>query len=50
MSSFGSASAGTVSVPGTIFGVGVEYEVLAKSFMTDVATIQKIKTGLVSKA
>lgn len=47
VSSLGSASAGTVLVPATVFGIGITDEVLAKSFKTDVTTVQKIKAGLV---
>ena len=50
VSAFGSASAGTVSIPGTVFGAGIDDEVLAKSFKTDVATVQKVKAGLAPKA
>ncbi|XP_068661083.1 germin-like protein 9-3 [Aristolochia californica] len=50
LSAFGSASAGTVSVPSTLFGSGIDDNVLAKSFKTDVATIQKLEAGLASKA
>ncbi|XP_072999983.1 germin-like protein 9-3 [Typha latifolia] len=50
ISAFGSASAGTVSVPGSVFTAGIDEGVLAKSFKTDVATIQKIKAGLAPKA
>ncbi|CAM0953145.1 unnamed protein product [Alopecurus aequalis] len=46
LSGFGSASAGTVSVPVTVFGTGVDDLVLAKSFKTDVATVQKLKAAL----
>ncbi|XP_019199162.1 PREDICTED: germin-like protein 9-3 [Ipomoea nil] len=45
ISAFGSASAGTVSLPTTLFATGVDDEVLAKSFKTDVSTIHKIKAG-----
>nr|GMD61586.1 germin-like protein 9-3 [Ipomoea batatas] len=45
ISAFGSASAGTVSLPTTLFATGVDDEVLVKSFKTDVYTIQKIKAG-----
>ncbi|KAI5666759.1 hypothetical protein M9H77_16612 [Catharanthus roseus] len=48
VSAFGSANAGTVSVPTTLFGTAVDVGVLAKSFKTDVATIQKLKAGLSS--
>ncbi|KAF8395410.1 hypothetical protein HHK36_019356 [Tetracentron sinense] len=50
LSAFGSANAGTVSIPGTIFATGIKDDVLAKSFKTDVATIQKLKAGLAPKA
>jgi quercetin dioxygenase-like cupin family protein len=46
LSGFGSASAGTVSVPLTVFGTGIDDVVLAKSFKTDVATAQKLKAAL----
>ncbi|KAG9458991.1 hypothetical protein H6P81_003499 [Aristolochia fimbriata] len=45
LSAFGSASAGTVSVPSTLFATGIDDNVLAMSFKTDVATIQKIKAA-----
>ncbi|OAY77529.1 Germin-like protein 9-3 [Ananas comosus] len=50
VSAFGSASAGTVSVPAAVFGTGIDDWILAKSFKTDVATIQEIKAGLTPKA
>ncbi|MFS7937826.1 putative germin, rmlC-like cupin domain superfamily, rmlC-like jelly roll [Helianthus anomalus] len=46
LSAFGSASPGTVSVPNSIFNSTIDDNVLALSFKTDVATIQKIKSGL----
>uniref|UniRef100_A0ACD5YY27 Uncharacterized protein n=1 Tax=Avena sativa TaxID=4498 RepID=A0ACD5YY27_AVESA len=46
LSAFGSASAGTVSVPVTVFGTDIDDAVLAKSFKTDVATVQKLKAAL----
>jgi hypothetical protein len=46
ISSFGSAAPGTVSVPVTVFGTGVDDTVLAKSFKTDVQTVQKLKAAL----
>nr|XP_043613980.1 germin-like protein 9-3 [Erigeron canadensis] len=48
-SAFGSASAGTVSVPNSVFNTRIDDEMLAKSFKTDVVTIQKIKAGLSGK-
>ena len=47
VSAFGSASAGTVSLPGTGFNTSNPDLILAKSFKTDIATIQKLKTGFV---
>jgi len=49
ISAFGSASAGTVSIPATLFTTGIDDNVLALSFKTDVATIQKLKAGLAPK-
>lgn len=46
LSAFGSANAGTVSVPMSTFGVDIDDGILAASFKTDVATIQKLKAGL----
>ena len=37
ISAFGSANAGTVSVPTTIFATGIDDNILAKDFKTDVA-------------
>ncbi|XP_050209650.1 germin-like protein 9-3 [Mercurialis annua] len=45
ISAFGSASAGTVSVPMSVFGSGIDDGILAKAFKTDEYTIQKIKAG-----
>ncbi|KAK1286889.1 Germin-like protein 9-3 [Acorus calamus] len=42
---FGSASAGTVSLPGSVFGSGISEEILAKAFKTDEGTISKIVKG-----
>ncbi|KAK7822220.1 germin-like protein 9-3 [Quercus suber] len=46
ISAFGSANAGTVSVPNSVFTTGIDDGNLAKSFNTDIGTIQKIKAGL----
>ncbi|XP_060168838.1 germin-like protein 9-3 [Lycium barbarum] len=46
VSAFGSAIAGTVSLPTTLFDTGIDDQILAKSFKSDIATIQKIKAGL----
>ncbi|KAK3034925.1 hypothetical protein RJ639_032325 [Escallonia herrerae] len=46
LSAFGSASAGTVSIPNQVFNTSIDDTILAKSFNTDIATIQKIKLGL----
>ncbi|GKU91527.1 hypothetical protein SLEP1_g5391 [Rubroshorea leprosula] len=48
VSAFSSASTGTVSVPASVFATGIVDAILAKSFKTDVATIQKIKAGRTS--
>lgn len=50
ISSFGSASAGTVSLPATLFSTSIDDEILAKSFKTDDQTIQKIKSAFAPKA
>ncbi|KAL5721219.1 hypothetical protein ACHQM5_013806 [Ranunculus cassubicifolius] len=50
ISAFGSASAGTVSVPTAVFATGIDDGILANAFKTDAATIQKIKAGLTTKA
>ncbi|KAJ9147633.1 hypothetical protein P3X46_029770 [Hevea brasiliensis] len=39
---FGSANAGTVSLPSTVFGSGISAEILAKAFKTDEETISKL--------
>ncbi|GMY15804.1 germin-like protein 9-3 [Fagus crenata] len=46
ISAFGSANAGTVSLPNTLFATGIDDDVLAKSFKTNVTTIQVLKAGL----
>ncbi|XP_050281437.1 germin-like protein 9-3 [Quercus robur] len=50
ISAFGSANAGTVSVPNSVFATGIDDGNLAKSFNTDIGTIQKIKAGFAPKA
>ncbi|MFS7960082.1 putative germin, rmlC-like cupin domain superfamily, rmlC-like jelly roll [Helianthus anomalus] len=50
VSAFGSANAGTVSVPNSVFNTTIDDGVLALSFKTDVYTIQKIKAGLAGKS
>ncbi|KAJ6927670.1 germin-like protein 9-3 [Populus alba x Populus x berolinensis] len=45
ISAFGSASAGTVSLPTT----SIDDNILAKAFKTDVATIQALNAGLAPK-
>lgn len=45
ISAFGSANAGTVSLPKTLFATNIDDTILAKSFKTDVATIQALKSG-----
>ncbi|XVE79222.1 hypothetical protein DITRI_Ditri14bG0040400 [Diplodiscus trichospermus] len=49
ISAFGSANAGTVSLPKTLFATSIEDDILAKSFKIDVATVQALKSGLASK-
>nr|GMD64652.1 germin-like protein 9-3 [Ipomoea batatas] len=49
VSAFGSASAGTVSIPSTVFNTSIDDAILAKSFKTDVYTIQKLKAGFAPK-
>lgn len=46
LSAFGSASPGLVNVPLTVFGTGIDDDILAKSFKTDVPTVQKLKAAL----
>ncbi|KAE8654247.1 multiple myeloma tumor-associated protein 2-like protein [Hibiscus syriacus] len=46
VSVFGSVNAGTVSVPSTVFATGIDDNILAKGFKTDVPTVEKIKKGL----
>ncbi|XP_071701172.1 germin-like protein 9-3 [Rutidosis leptorrhynchoides] len=46
ISAFGSANAGLLSVPKSVFTAGIDDNVLAMSFKTDVPTVQKIKLGL----
>lgn len=48
-SAFGSANAGTVSLPNTLFTTGIDDNILAQSFKTDIATIQALKAGLAPK-
>jgi hypothetical protein len=50
ISAFGSANAGTVSIPNTLFNASIDDNVLALSFKTDVATIQHLKAGLAPKS
>ncbi|KAF9594393.1 hypothetical protein IFM89_030995 [Coptis chinensis] len=50
ISAFGSANAGTVSLPNTVFTTGIDETILANAFKTDVATIEAIKAGLATKA
>ncbi|KAK9999611.1 hypothetical protein SO802_019214 [Lithocarpus litseifolius] len=50
IAAFGSANAGTVSIPNTFFTTGIHNNVLAKSLKADVATIQALKAGLAPKS
>ncbi|XP_034203656.1 putative germin-like protein 9-2 [Prunus dulcis] len=45
IAAFGSSSARAVTVPPAIFTMGIDDTILAKSFKTDVRTIEKIKAG-----
>ncbi|CAL1403898.1 unnamed protein product [Linum trigynum] len=45
-SAFGSASAGTVSLPPALFASGIDDDVLAKGFKTDEDTVRGLKAGL----
>ncbi|XP_024990451.1 germin-like protein 9-3 [Cynara cardunculus var. scolymus] len=49
VSAFGSANAGTVSVPNSVFNSSIDDGILAKSFKTDIVTVRKIKDGLSGK-
>ncbi|KAI9086082.1 hypothetical protein K1719_032159 [Acacia pycnantha] len=49
LSAFGSANAGTVSIPNTLFNSTIDDNVLALAFKTDVATIQTLKKGFAPK-
>ncbi|KAH6826385.1 hypothetical protein C2S53_003752 [Perilla frutescens var. hirtella] len=46
LSAFGSASAGTISIPNAVFNTSIYDPILAASFKTDVNTIEKLKSGL----
>ena len=46
IAAFGSADAGTVSIPNTLFTTGIDDVVLAKSFKTNTTTIEALKAGL----
>nr|KYP43896.1 Germin-like protein 9-3 [Cajanus cajan] len=50
ISAFGSANAGTVSIPSTLFNTSIDDKVLALAFKTDVATIRTLKKGFAPKA
>lgn len=45
VSAFGSSNAGTVSLPSTLFGSGIDRDLLTKSFKTDEETIQELITA-----
>ncbi|KAG5248104.1 germin protein [Salix suchowensis] len=49
ISAFGSAGAGTVSLPTTLFSTSIDDNILAKPFKIDVATIQALTAGPASK-
>ncbi|XP_027348540.1 putative germin-like protein 9-2 [Abrus precatorius] len=48
ISAFGSANAGTISLPNTLFNTSIDDTVLALAFKTDVATIQNLKKRFAS--
>ncbi|CAI9105670.1 OLC1v1004648C1 [Oldenlandia corymbosa var. corymbosa] len=50
ISAFGSSNAGTASLPASLFSSNIEDPILARSFRTDVVTIQRIKAGLANQA
>ncbi|XP_061343737.1 germin-like protein 9-3 [Gastrolobium bilobum] len=45
ISAFGSANAGTISLPNTLFNTSIDDTVLALAFKIDVATIETLKKG-----
>ncbi|KAK7257615.1 hypothetical protein RIF29_31701 [Crotalaria pallida] len=45
ISAFGSANAGTISLPNTLFNTSIDDTVLALAFKTDIPTIQNLKKG-----
>ncbi|CAI8592862.1 unnamed protein product [Vicia faba] len=47
-SAFGSANAGTVSIPNTLLNTTIDDNVLALAFKTNLATIQSLKKGFAS--
>lgn len=49
LTAFGSANGGKVTLPVALFETGIDDVILAKSFRTDIATVQKIKAGLAPK-
>ena len=49
IAAFGSSNLESVSVPKALFNTDIDDVVLAKSFKTDVATIQALKVGLTPK-
>ena len=50
LSAFGSANAGTASLPAALFNTSIDDNVLALAFKTAVATIQKLKIGFSPQA
>jgi quercetin dioxygenase-like cupin family protein len=49
IAAFGSSNPGSVSIPNALFNTGIDDIVLAKSFKTEVATIQALKATLAPK-
>ncbi|XP_024515289.1 putative germin-like protein 9-2 [Selaginella moellendorffii] len=50
ISAFGSSNAGTVSIPATIFGSGIDDQVLSKAFKVGIDTIQTLKAAFAVKS
>ncbi|KAJ0045586.1 hypothetical protein Pint_05322 [Pistacia integerrima] len=50
LSAFGSANAATVSVPLNVFTSGIDDNIIARAFITDVATVQKLRASRTPKS
>ncbi|XVE96401.1 hypothetical protein REPUB_Repub02eG0218500 [Reevesia pubescens] len=49
ISAFGSANAGTITSPGSVFSTNIRDDIIAMSFRLDVSTVQKMKASLITK-